>query len=105
MNILEEAYSELERDGIVTNQCAFSVHWLNKSRRYFSMIRASHDRDASLAALSSLAANLKYHTDTCRESRLGELRQKADWLYPLTQKVWTALYKKALTRDNPARTL
>ncbi|MCP4933212.1 MAG: hypothetical protein GY927_03185 [bacterium] len=46
---------------------------------------------------------LKYHTDTCRESRMGELRQKADWLYPLTQKVWTALYKKALSRDNPKR--
>ncbi len=59
MSILEEAYDELERDGIVKSQCEFSVHWLNKSHRYFSMIRASRDRDASLAALSSLAANVK----------------------------------------------
>ncbi len=59
------------------------------------MLRPS-DRDASVDALARLAANLKEHTDVCRESDFGELRQKADWLFPLTQKVWTEMYKQAL---------
>jgi hypothetical protein len=95
MEILEETYDELLRHGLTTNCCDFSVNWLNKSRRYMAMIRAS-DRDASVDALTRLAVNLKHHTNICKESRYGELRQKADWLHPLTQKVWTALYEQTL---------
>jgi hypothetical protein len=47
-------------------------------------------------ALARLAARLKQHTDLCRESKFGELRQKAEFLSPLTQKVWTEMYKQAL---------
>ena len=97
MEILEETYDELNQHGMVKSHCHFSVNWLNKSRRYFSMIRASH-RDASVDALARLAANLKNHTDICKESRHGELRQKTDWLFPLTQKVWTEIYKHALSQ-------
>ena len=62
-----------------------------------SMIRASH-RDASIDALARLAANLKQHTDVCKDSNYGELRQKADWLFPLTQKVWAEFYRHALSQ-------
>jgi hypothetical protein len=62
-----------------------------------SMIRAS-DRDASIDALAKLAVNLKQHTDICKGSTYGELRQKADWLFPLTQKVWTEFYKHTLSK-------
>ncbi len=98
MDILEETYAVLEANGMVQNHCDFSVNFLNKSRRYFSMIRAS-DRDASVDALARLAANLKQRTDLCRESKYGELRQKTDWLFPLTQKVWNEFYKQALGRQ------
>ena len=97
MQILEETYNELKRRGLAENHCDFSVKWLNKSSRYMSMIRAS-DRDASVDALAKLAVNLKQHTDICKESRHGELRQKAEWLYPLTQKVWTEFYKHTLSQ-------
>ncbi len=97
MEILEETYDELKKHGLTKDCCDFSVTWLNKSKRYMSMIRASH-RDASVDALARLAANLKQHTDICKESDYGELRQKADWLYPLTQKVWTEFYKQALSQ-------
>ncbi len=98
MDILEETYAVLEANGMVTSHCEFSLNFLNKSRRYFSMIRAT-ERDASVDALARLAANLKQRTDLCRESRLGELRQKTDWLFPLTQKVWNEFYKQALGRQ------
>ncbi len=99
MDILEETYDELKCRGLTNNHCDFSVKWLNKSSRYMSMIRAS-DRDASVDALARLAANLKQHTDICKDSDYGELRQKADWLYPLTQKVWTEFYRHALERKS-----
>jgi hypothetical protein len=95
MDILEETYAVLEANGMVTNHCDFSINFLNKSSRYFSMIRASN-RNASVDALARLAANLKQRTDFCRESKFGELRQKTDFLMPLTQKVWTEMYKRAL---------
>jgi len=99
MQILEETYNELKRRGLAENHCDFSVKWLNKSSRYMSMIRAS-DRDASVDALAKLAVNLKQHTDICKDSNYGELRQKADWLNPLTQKVWTEFYKHTLSQKS-----
>jgi hypothetical protein len=98
MDILEETYDVLEANGLVQNHCEFSVNFLNKSRRYFSMIRAS-ERDASIDALARLAANLKQRTDICRESNFGEVRQRTEFLHPLTQKVWAEFYKQALGRQ------
>ena len=97
MCILEETYDVLEANNMVKNHCDFSLNFLNKSSRYFSMIRAS-DRNASVDALARLAANLKQRTDLCRESKFGELRQKTEFLFPLTQKVWAEMYKHALDR-------
>ena len=98
MLILEETYDELKRKGLTNSHFDFSVKWLNKSSRYMSMIRAS-DRDASIDALAKLAVNLKQYTDICKESRHGDLRQKADWLFSLTQKVWTEFYKHTLAQN------
>ena len=92
-----EVFPELKRFNLVENQCEFSTQWLNKSRRYYSMIRSS-DHEPSVDALGRLAANLKQKHDTCKQSKFGELRLKAEWIYPLTTKVWTAFYKKALER-------
>jgi len=93
MEILDETYAELKQRNMVSNHCDFSTRWLSKSRRYMSMIRSSN-RDASIDTLARLAVNLKHHTDICKKSPFGELRQKADWLHPLTQKVWTAFYRQ-----------
>lgn len=98
MQILEETYDVLEANGLVQNHCEFSTRFLNKSRRYFSMIRSS-ERDASVDALARLAANLKHYTDTCRESRYGEIRERKEILEPLMRKVWTEMYNQALGRQ------
>ena len=73
MEILDEVFTELKRFNLVKNQCEFSTRWLNKSRRYYSMIRSS-DHEPSVDALGRLAANLKQSHDICKESKYGELR-------------------------------
>ena len=98
MEILDEVFIELKRFKMVETQTDFSTKWLNKSRRYYSMIKSSK-REPSVDALGRLAANLKQRHDICKESRYGELRSKAEWIYPLTKKAWTAFYKKALDRQ------
>jgi len=99
VKILEETFQELNRHGLTDSHNEFSTNWLNKSPRYMSMIRAS-GRRPSVDAMARLAANLKHHTDTCRESRYGEIRQRTDWLFPLTQKIWTEFYRLALSRKS-----
>ena len=96
-DILNEAFIELERLGMTSNHCDFSVTWLNKSRRYLSMIRAS-EREPSVDVIGRLAANLKYRHEFYKASKFGELREKSELIYPLTRKVWTAFYEKALER-------
>ncbi|MGB0683723.1 MAG: DUF6626 family protein [Magnetovibrionaceae bacterium] len=98
MDILNEVYDELHCRGMVSSHNEFSVKWLNKSARYMSMIRAS-DQEVTLDTLGRLAANLKVRNDACKSSRYGELREKVVWLQPLTNKVWTALYHRALERQ------
>ena len=97
MDILNEVYDELKGRGLVSSHNEFSVKWLNKSARYMSMIRAS-EQEVTLDALGRLAANLKLRNDACKTSRYGTLREKVEWLQPLTHKVWTAFYNKALDR-------
>ncbi len=97
LDILEETFCELKRFDLVNNHCDFSTTWLNKSRRYYSMIRSS-GRDPSVDALGRLAANLKHRHELYKSSKFGELRQKSEWIYPLVRKVWTEFYNRALER-------
>ncbi len=94
MSLLEEAYHELRRFKMVDNQCEFSTKWLNKSKRYYSMVLAT-GREPSVDTLARLAANLKQRHDICRNSRYGELRLKADWIRPLMKKTWRELFHRA----------
>lgn len=94
-DILNETYDQLYEFGLVNNHCQFSENWLLKSRRYYSMIRAS-GREPSVAALGALAARLKSHYEVLKASRSDELRYQAELIYPLVRKVWTKLYESAL---------
>ena len=86
MDILHEAYTALWELNIVDNHCDFSERWLNKSRRYYSMIRAS-GRNPSVDALGRLATNIKLRRDICRDSDHPRLRQKTDRLSRLLEQV------------------
>ena len=95
MGILEEAFIELNKLGLVDNHCDFSVRWLSKSKRYFSMVRSSN-REPSVDALTRLAANLKKRHEFYETNKLGELRSQSELIYPLVRKAWTAAYDAAL---------
>lgn len=98
MAVLQEAFEELRRYNLVFHQTDFSTNWLNKSPRYFSMMKAT-GREPSVDTLARLATNLKARHEIYRASRQGELRQRAEWMYPLVRRVWTEMYEKALAES------
>ena len=97
MDILEDTCEKLKALDLTRNHCDFSTAWLSKSRRYYSMIRSS-GRNPSVDALGRLAANLKQRHEFYKTSRLGELRCRAELIFPLVRKAWTELYNRALER-------
>ena len=60
MDILTETFQLLKDTNLVKTETEFSLHWLHKSERYYSMIKHS-DRDPSVEALWSLLAHLREH--------------------------------------------
>lgn len=97
MNVLEETLEELRNLEMVGSQSDYSTRWLNKSPRYFSMMKATRKKP-SVDVLGRLAANLKQCHEVYRTSKFGELRERAEWIYPIVRKVWTEFYNRALER-------
>ncbi len=92
-DILNEAYDELFRMGMVKSRVDFSTRFLGKSRHYFSM-RTCQGTECSLDAKFRLAATLKQQYELMKASRWSEL--KSESLYPLVRKVWNNAYDSAL---------
>ena len=61
MEILIETYQALKELNLVKTEADFSLNWLHKSQRYYSMVKHSKN-DASVEALCSLLAHLKEHS-------------------------------------------
>jgi len=95
VDILQETYTALWQLDLVDNHCDFSETWLNKSPRYYSMIRAT-GRKPSVDALGRLAANLERRHDFYRNSHHGFLRERADCLSPVVARVWTEFNSRTL---------
>lgn len=93
MEFMDQVYNEMKHFGLVSNFGDFSK-LMNRSPRYFSMIRAT-DKPISISALSSLASNLKSIHETYRTSRLGELREKSILLTPCLRRCFTELYERS----------
>jgi hypothetical protein len=98
VDILRETYRTLWKLNFVDNQCDFSEAWLNKSRRYYSMIRAT-GRKPSVDTLGRLAANVTQRHEICRNSHHEFIREKADRLTPLVEAVWREFNRRALERQ------
>jgi len=60
MDILTETFQVLKDKDLVKTETEFSLHWLHKSERYYSMIKHS-EREPSVEALWSLLAHLREH--------------------------------------------
>ncbi len=93
MDFLLETYKGLKQLRLVNNHCDFSTAWLNKSRRYYSMIRAS-GREPSLDTLARLLINLKRHHEVCQASDYPFLTNKAEPLATMTDTVWREIRRR-----------
>ena len=58
MEIIIETYQALKELNLVKTEADFSLNWLHKSKRYFSMIKHS-EHDPSVEDLCSLLAHLR----------------------------------------------
>ncbi len=93
MNILTETYQLLKETNRVKTETDFSLHWLHKSERYYSMIKHS-EREASVGALCTLLARLR---DAGERVEVGE-QGRSDGLGRLEQQLATELHQRALTK-------
>ena len=91
MDILTETYQVLKNKDIVKTETDFSVDWLHKSERYYSMIKHS-ERDASVGALCTLLARLR---DAGERVEVGE-QGRSDGLGRLEQQLAAELHQMAL---------
>ena len=91
MDILTETFQLLKETNLVKTETDFSLHWLHKSERYYSMIKHS-EREASVGALCTLLARLR---DAGERVELEEQRRSAG-LGRLEQQLAEKLHQRAL---------
>ena len=91
MDILTETYQVLKDTNLVKTETEFSLNWLHKSGRYYSMIKHS-EREASVGALCTLLARLR---DAGERVELEEQR-RSDGLGRLEHMLAAELHQRAL---------
>lgn len=82
-NLVYVAYGALKKYQYVENQEQFSVKFLHKSPRYYSMIKASPSKNFSLDSMVALAVNLERLADSLVRSRISDVRLRAICLQDL----------------------
>lgn len=73
MKIVKEIYDFTRANNLAENECDFSRNWLNKSARYYNMLKLT-GRDASFDALVRLSTNLQLRKASYQQSAIGEMR-------------------------------
>ena len=91
MDILTEIYQVLKDKDLVKTEADFSLNWLHKSERYYSMIKHS-EREPSVGALCTLLARLR---DAGEHVELEEQR-RSDGLGRLEHMLAAELHQMAL---------
>ncbi len=99
MDILQETYTALWNLELVDNHCHFSEAWLNKSPRYYSVLRAKGTKP-SVDALARLATNLKQRHDLYQNSRHDFLHERANRLGSLATRVFAEVQARALENQS-----
>ncbi len=69
-DLIQETYHLLKKERLITTKAEFSTQWLNKSSRYYSMLRSSK-RDISVEAMATLAARLEVAAQRLQVHRLS----------------------------------
>ncbi len=91
MDILTETYQLLKDTNLVKTETDFSLNWLHKSERYYSMIKHS-EREPSVGALCTLLARLR---DAGERVEVGE-QGRSVGLGRLEQQLAAELHQMAL---------
>ena len=102
MNILNEAFEFLTTVGVVNSQEEFSSRFLNKSPRYYAMLKAT-GREPSVEALASLAARMVDLGKNLKASRYGNILNEGETAEKLSQNLWNKVYRQSLARGPHVR--
>ena len=96
MEILNETYQVLKELRLVNTETDYSLNWLHKSHRYYSMIKHS-EHDPSIEALYSLLAHLKEHS---RQKETEPAKEQGEMVMTrlLEQRLETKLHQMALAK-------
>ena len=102
MNILNEAFEFLTTVGVVNSQEEFSSRFLNKSPRYYAMLKAT-GREPSVEALATLASRMVDVGRNLKASRYGNILNDGAIAERLSEKLWNTVYRKSLARGPHVR--
>lgn len=96
MSKIFQAYDYLRSTGYTLSQEHFSVSYLRKSPRYFSMLKASPDRVPSIEAIGALAAHLERLAETLSVASTPDVRNRSYIAKELAVAVWDELRARSL---------
>ena len=94
-DLIQETYHLLKKERLITTKAEFSTQWLNKSSRYYSMLRSSK-RDISVEAMATLAARLEVTAQRLQVHRLSSDRKTTQAIGYLARKVSMAIRDRVL---------
>lgn len=96
MHILKEIYEFTRVNNLADSECDFSRTWLNKSARYYSMIKYT-GRQASFDALVRLSTNIQLRKNSYQKSKIAEMRLIGEKLEKLDDKLHRTLKARSIS--------
>lgn len=93
--LLNETYETLKQTGWLKSKADFSVNWLRRSERYYSMLDAEK-REASVAALMTLKARLEATAVLAAADAGQDTHKSAAAIAALAEKLAATLHERAL---------
>lgn len=95
MQIVKEIYEFTRANNLADNECDFSRKWLNKSARYYNMLKLT-GRDASFDALIRLSTNLQLRKSAYKQSRIKEMQEIGNSIEAFDQKLHNVIKARTI---------
>ncbi|SCA57519.1 hypothetical protein MTBPR1_60032 [Candidatus Terasakiella magnetica] len=95
MQIVKEIYEFTRANNLADNECDFSLKWLNKSARYYNMIKLT-GRDASFDALIRLSTNLQLRQTAYKQSQIKEMQDIGNSIEAFDQKLHNVIKARTI---------
>jgi len=98
MQIVREIYEFTRANNLAENECDFSKNWLNKSRRYYNMIKLT-GRNASFDALIRLSTNLQLRKSAYQQSQIKEVQLLAYEIQNYCEKLQNVMVARTIAES------